>query len=119
MKKYSTNDEDFIYEGVSDIIDSADIAEEDLIGYTYYEMEAREIEAADVINIDQILENMDEKLYALVGECADNVFYSLSKEAKNALHNYLVAFIEEHKVLDGYWKAVGKSKELTITEADL
>lgn len=118
-KKYSLNDEDYIYNDVGEVIDAICSDDEELIGHVYYEIDCRPMEASDIINTTAILESFDNALYEEIGDTADSVFYSLPKEAHNELQVFLTSFIYKHACLKGYWKCIGKARELEITEDDV
>ena len=123
MKKcYSTNDEDFRYDDLGELFDDLDADGELVVGRVYYEADCKEIAPADFTGkwrLESILEQFDEDLYEEIGESADNDFTGVADEAVVELAALLTGWIEKHVNVGRYWKIVGKSRPMQVTEDDL
>ena len=116
-KAYSTNDEEYCYTDVSEVLQA--LADDDALieGATYYEVDTETVRLADYLRADRMLEAAEELLYDDIGEASENAFYA-SNEAMAELASLLSAWADKH--LSGhYWKCVGKSRELKVTAADV
>lgn len=117
-KCFSTNDEDFNFTDFSELMgalkDNGDVA----VGATYYEADFRHITGSDLVSVDRLIEDMEERLYDEVGECAEGGL-DVSDEAAKELEAFLVQWAEKHTDLGRFYKILGKSREMKITEADL
>ena len=116
-KAYSTNDEDYRYTDVDEVLQA--MADDDALseGATYYEVDTEVVQLADYLRADRILEAAEEQLYDDIGEASEDAFYA-SNEAMAELSLLLSAWADKH--LSGrYWKCVGKSRELKVTAADV
>lgn len=117
-KCYSTNDEDFKFTEFSDLIDELESNGDLAVSATYYEADFRRITAKDIVSMDRVVEDMDERMYDLVGEAAEDGI-DVSKEAEEELEAFLIQWCDKHADISRYYTIVGKSREMKITEADL
>lgn len=118
QKCYSADDETFNYDGIGDLIDRMD---DPKVGDTYYEADCRSIEVSDYVNkwaVQNLLEDMDERLHDQIGECYDNNASDVSQEAKDELLDLLKAWAGKHIDVGRYWLLVGKSREMKFTAED-
>ena len=116
-KAYSTNDEDYRYADVSEVLqamaDDGSLVE----GATYYEIDTMAVQLSDYLSAERILEAAEESLYDEIGEAAEDAF-SANNEAMTELSSLLSAWANKH--LSGrYWKCAGKPRELKVTAADV
>lgn len=117
-KCYSTNDEDFKFTDFSDLIDELESNGDLAVGATYYEADFRRVTAKDLVSIDRVVEDMDERLYDLVGEAAEDGI-DVSNEAEKELEAFLVQWVDKHADIRRYYTIVGKSREIKITAEDI
>jgi len=117
-KCFSTNDEDFNHTEFSELMealkDNGDVA----VGTVYYEADFRHITGKDLVDASRLIEDMEERLYDEVGECAEGGL-DVSNEAAEELEEFLVQWAEKHTDLGRFYKIIGKSREMKVTEADL
>lgn len=117
-KRYSTNDEDF---GLDDFGDLMSDMEDDgslAVGAIYYEADFRRMTAKDIVSVDRLMEDMEEALFDECGECA-HAGLEASKEALAELEAFLLQWVEKHTDVTSYYKIVGETRPMQITEADL
>ena len=76
------------------------------------------MQASDVFSVEQVLEDMGERLYEEVGEIADD-YPAVPPEAKEELKDFLAAWVEKHANPNQYWLVVGKPREKRVTTDDL
>jgi len=112
---YSLNDEEFIFDDFGDMIDNMI---DPKVGDVYYEADCKSVSVEDYLDVDQILESADERLYDDVGEIADPDYFAVGAEARAELKNLLDEWARKHVSLR-YWKIVGKSRAKEIEEGDL
>lgn len=117
-KCYSTNDEDFCYDDLGDVLDALDCDGRLEVGTVYYEADSQPLTIAKLLRADTLLEQADECGYDLIGESWDNPF-SVSKAAEVELQELLNAWAAKHVDVSHYYEIVGKSRALQVTEADL
>lgn len=116
---YSSNDEEFNFDELGDLIDHMDDPQ---VGDVYYEADAVRCTSVDGINshtVDSILENMDERMYDEIGECYDNECSDVSDEAKQELRSMIEAWAQKHINLSRFWRIKGKSRECRLSKEDL
>ena len=114
---YSTNEENFQYESMGDLLDYLDGETEDKIGATYWKGEKVELSHADCIDVDSFLEMCDERAYEEIGEVYDNCFTDVDDAAKEELADIIKTWAKKHVVMR-YWKVLNV-QELKITAEDL
>lgn len=117
-KCYSTNDEDFTFTELEDLISELESNGDLVVGYTYYEADFKRISGEDIVSVDRIIEDMDERLYDLVGEAAEDGC-DASKEAVQELADLVAQWADKHADIKRYFTIVGKSRQKEITEEDL
>lgn len=117
-KCYSTNDEDFKFTDFSDLIEELESNGDLAVGVTYYEADFRRITAKDIVSINRVVEDMDERLYDLVGEAAEDGI-DVSNEAVEELEAFLVQWGDKHAATSRYYTIVGKSREMKIAAEDI
>lgn len=115
---YSINEEDFNLTSVEDVLDTLDDEGRLRVGEVYYEADCRRMVADDVFSVEQVLEDMGERLYEEVGEIADD-YPAVTPDAKAELKEFLFAWVEKHANPNQYWLVVGKPREKRVTADDL
>lgn len=115
---YSINEEDFNLTSVGDALDSLDDEGRLEEGAVYWEVDCRRMQASDVFSVEQVLEDMGERLYEEVGEIADD-YPAATPEAKEELKAFLLEWVEKHANPNQYWRVVGKPREKRVTADDL
>ena len=119
MKRYSINDEDYIFDSVAEVVDDMlNDGEGDPLGRTYYELDVKPLDAESFISVHRFIDDLQDQLYEEVGEASD-MFSAITKEAQAELKDALVAWARKHTNLETFWVGVGKAREMKITEADL
>lgn len=114
---YSINEEDFSLTSVGDALDALDAEGRLEEGAVYWEADCRRMQASDVFSVDQVLDDMGERLYGEVGEIADD-YPAASPEAKAELNAVLTAWVEKHAPPNQYWLVVGKPREKHVGRLD-
>jgi hypothetical protein len=117
-KFYSTNNEDFRYTDSSELLAALEDDEMLKVGTVYYEADFRRIAVTELISAALVIEQMEERLYDLVGECAEDGI-TQKEGAEQALKALLADWAEKHTNLSTFYRVVGKSRELRITADDL
>ena len=118
MKCYSLDDEEFNYTDIDSLFHDMESEGNLVIGHEYYEAECVHVSHEDYIDGYSILEQIDELIYDDTGECYNNDFASVSKEAKQELENLILEWAKRNVTLN-YWKIKVKSVKKVITELDL
>ena len=119
IKCYSTDDENFNFDSFGDLIDSMDGPE---IGSTYYEADCVKLLPTEPITnytVGYLLEEFDAHVYDEIGEVYDNECSSVSDDAKQELRYLLDEWAKKHIDLGRYWKIIGKTRQMKITQEDL
>ena len=115
---YSTNDEEFIYDDVGDVLDALDCDGRLEVGQVYYEIDVVPCNPREFLQADSILESADQLAYDELGESSEDLF-SVSIEAGVELQALLDAWVDKHLAGTRLWKCVGKSRECVVTEGDV
>lgn len=117
-KCYATDDSDFNFTEFGDLLDA--IASEGPleVGTIYYEADFRPVTVSDVVDVNRVIEDIDERLYDIAGESAEDGL-NVSDEAVQELKSFLAQWATKHSDLKRYYKIVGKSREMKITEEDI
>ena len=115
---YSVNEEEFNLTSVGDVFDTLEDEGRMEEGAVYYEADCRRMQASDVVSVEQVLDDMGERLYEEVGEIADD-YPAVTPEAKDELKAFLHAWVENHADPSQYWIVVGKTREKRVTADDL
>jgi len=116
--KYSTDDEEFIYDSVGEMLDDSPLE----VGDTYYSIEAKPLEPSDLITksaIMHLLENLDECAYYEVGEVFENHCADASIESQLELQSMIQGWAAKHLKLSDYFLIKGKSAEMKVQQEDL
>lgn len=117
-KCYSTNNEDFTFTEFDDLVADLDGNGDLVVGATYYEADFKRVSGADIVSIDRVIEDMDERLYDLVGESAEDGC-DASNEAIQELKDFIVQWVDKNTDIKRYYTIVGKSRQMQITEDDM
>jgi hypothetical protein len=117
-KFYSTNNEDFRHTDFGDLLAALEDDGALEVGTVYYEADFRRIAVTELVSAPLVLEQMEERLYDLVGECAEDGI-TPKEGAEQALKALLADWAEKHTNLSTFYRVVGKSRELRITADDL
>ena len=96
---YSTNEENFQHESMSDLLDCIDSETEDNIGATYWKGEKVELSHVDCIDVDSFLEMCDDRAYEEIGEVYDNCFTDVDDSAKRELTDIIKTWAKKHVVM--------------------
>ncbi|MCM2310312.1 MAG: hypothetical protein NDI84_02815 [Steroidobacteraceae bacterium] len=115
---YSVDDENFGLTSVGDVLDTLDCDGRLDEGAVYYEADCRRMAPGDVCSVEQVLDDMGERMREEVGEYADD-YPMVTPEAKEELKSFLHAWVEKHANPNGYWIVVGKPREKRVTADDL
>ena len=120
MKRYSINDEDYIFDSVSDVVDEMwnNSMGEALVGQKYYELEVNPLDVSTFIGVDMIIESVTDDLYEEVGERADFFAYPTDDQLFE-LKSLVVDWFRKNTNIETFWVGVGKAVEKVITEDDL
>ena len=116
MKVYSTNDEDFNYTEISDLLnDFPDL----VVGDTIYEAEANKPSLLNLVGVDDIYDLILDRAYDIGGEYSENWGYDLkhNKELKKKLEQSLKRWAKNLPEMNFY--SVGESTKYVLTEKDL
>jgi hypothetical protein len=115
---YSTNDEEFIYDDVGDVLDALDCDGWLEVGQVYYEIDVVPCNPREFLQAGLILENADQMAYDELGETSEDLF-AVGTEAEAELQALLDAWADKHLAGTRLWKCVGKSRGCVVTEEDL
>ena len=117
-KVYSRDDENFNFSSLDELFD--DLAAEGLlnIGEVYYSAESTPFNPEGYIRVDNLLEELDARIYDDLGECYNYDLSGLPIEAKDNLKEILSTWMNKHVSMN-YWTIKGKSIECTIQEGDI
>lgn len=121
MKRYSINDEDYIYDSVEEVVDDMEANDgerETLVGSTYYELEVKPLDASTFVGVDRIVESVTDDLYEEVGEVAE-LLVRPTDDQLFELKSLVVDWFRKNTNLETFWVGVGKAVEKVITEDDL
>lgn len=118
-KRYSTNDEDFRYDSVEEVLQA--LADDDLLhaGQVYYEADCQPLTAQRLLNAAQVLERAYEIGHDMIGEEGWDDPFLVNEDAETELQLLLVAWAAKFVNLSRYSEIVGKTRKITVTEADL
>ena len=115
---YSTNDEDFNYTSLDELLSYLEADGELYTGKVYYEIDTAPVDLSSYLSASRLLDQAEDQLYGDIGEAAEDAFYA-SKEAIFELQTYLEAWTDKHLSKARYWQCVGKSRKRVITEKDI
>lgn len=115
-KCYSIDSECFNYDSLGELLDSEYLG----LGDMYYEADKVDLDLdrmiASCVSCN-LLEGLNERVYADVGECYNNEFSDVSKEAEAELVSLIKEWTKKHVKLD-YW-VVKNVVELKVTQEDI
>lgn len=117
-KRYSLNDEDFEFSELEDLMARLSDEGELNVGSVYYEADITPMSGKDLVRAESLIEDMEYRLYEEVGESADGGL-DISKEARAELAEFLASWLDKHADIDRYFKFVGKTRVMRITDADM
>ena len=115
---YSLDDENFNFSSLDEVFD--DLKSEGLlrVGQVYYSADSETFNPLKYIKVDNILENLDERMYDDLGECYNYDMSCASVAAKEELEALMKDWVEKHIKMN-YWTTKGESVECTVEEGDL
>lgn len=117
-KFYSTDDEDFSHSDFGSLVDALDNDGELEVGRIYYEADFKRISITDLVAVPQLIERMEERLHDIVGECAEDGMKQRG-DAEASLEALLTQWAENHTGLHTFYKKVGPSRKMRISESDM
>lgn len=117
-KVYSLDNENFNFSSLDELFN--DLASDGLlnVGQVYYSADSETFNPLKYIKVDNILENLDERMYDDLGECYNYDMICASVEAKKELETLMKYWVEKHIKMN-YWTIKGKSVECTVEEGYL
>jgi hypothetical protein len=115
LKAWSTNNEDFNYGSLEDLIDSN--SSELAVGQTIYVGDGRQPKYSEFCDANDVIELMQNRGYEIGGEYADSFMDDVSAEAKQELNDLLKSWMEKHVTVNFY--TVHDVREYVLTEEDL
>lgn len=115
LEVWSTNNEDFRYGSLEDLIDSN--SGELTVGQTVYVGEGRRPKLSEFCDADDVVELMQNRGYDIGGEYADNFMDDITPEAKQELDELLKNWMEKHVTINFY--TVHDVREYVLTSEDL
>jgi hypothetical protein len=90
-----------------------------VVGTTYYVAEFSNLEGKDLLTINGFLDHLDENLFDEVGYDIGEGGLSIEDGAAMALEKFLIQWVDKHTDVGRFYKVVGDSREMKITEEDL
>lgn len=118
VTRYSIDDEDFDAKSLAALIDAHDLGE----GDEYFEIKARTLLAADFTGEHEIALLIDQLEDALHDKCdlfGVTHFRGATAEARAELVAALAAWIDKHRPVATFWRAIGLSSKRRVTAQDL
>jgi len=115
LEAWSTNNEDFNYNSLDDLVNSNSGELE--VGQVVYVGEGRRPKLSELCDADDVIEMMQNRAYDIGGEYADGFMDDISAEEKQALNDLLQTWMEKHVSIDFY--TVHDVREYVLTEEDL
>lgn len=115
LEAWSTNNEDFRYSSLEDLIDSN--SGELTVGQTVYVGDGRKPKMSEFCDANDVIELMQNRCYDIGGEYADGFMDDISVEEKQELNELLKNWMEKHVAIDFY--TVHDVREYVLTEEDL
>lgn len=117
-KCYSIDGESFMYTEFSELMsalrDTCDVQ----VGTPYFEAEFKRVTAEDIVDVDRLIEEWDERLYDICGECAEDGV-DASQPAIKELEDFLIKWVDKNTDVHRYYTIVGRSRGMCITQEDL
>jgi len=115
LEAWSTNNEDFRFSSLEDLIDSN--SGELAVGQTVYVGEGRKPKLSEFCDADDIIELMQNRCCDIGGEYADGFMDDISPDAKIELDEFLKSWMEKHVTINFY--TVHSVREHVLTSEDL
>ncbi len=115
LEAWSTNNEDFTYKSLDDLIDS-NIGELE-VGQTVYVGDGKRPELSKLCNVDEVIELIEIRGRDMGGEYAEGFMDDISPEAKQELDDLLKNWMKKHVAINFY--TVHGVREYVLTEEDL
>jgi len=116
--KYSTDNEEFTYDSISEMLDCNELN----AGDSYYIAEVKTLDSKDAITYSltlHLLDLVDEWCYNRVGEDFDSDFSKVHQEAKVQLQSLLQGWTDKHVNLSKYFLLQGMTKEMKLEQEDI
>ncbi|MBM4206812.1 MAG: hypothetical protein FJ190_01940 [Gammaproteobacteria bacterium] len=115
VEAWSTNNEDFNYSSLEDLIDSniGELA----VGQTVYVGDGRKPKLSEFCDANDVIELMQNRGYDIGGEYADHFMDDVTPEAKQELDEFLKSWMEKHVTINFY--TVHDVLEYVLTEEDV
>lgn len=115
LEAWSTNNEDFRFSSLEDLIDSNSGELE--VGQTVYVGDGRKPKLSEFCDANDVIELMQNRGYDIGGEFADGFMDDVSMEEKQELNDLLTSWMEKHVTINFY--TVHDVREYVLTEVDL
>lgn len=115
LEAWSTNNEDFNYSSLEDLIDS-NCGDLD-VGQTVYVGDGRKPKLSEFCDADDVIELMQNRGYDIGDEYAEGFMDDISPEAKQELDDLLKNWMKKHVAINFY--TVHGVREYVLTEEDL
>ena len=115
LEAWSTNNEDFNYQSLEDLINSNSGELE--VGQTVYVGDGKRPELSELCNADKVIELIEIRGCDIGGEYAEGFMDNISSEAEQELEELLKSWMEKHVTINFY--TVHDVREYVLTENDL
>lgn len=115
LEAWSTNNEDFNYSSLEDLIDSN--SGELAVGQTVYVGDGRKPKLSEFCDANDVIEMMQNRACDIGGEYAESFMDDVSGEAVQELDDLLKSWMEKHVTVNFY--TVHNVREYVLTEDDL
>lgn len=115
LEAWSTNNEDFNYNSLDDLINSNSGELE--VGQIVYVGDGKRPEFSEFCDADDVIDLIQNKGYDIGGEYADGFMDDISPDAKIELDEFLKGWMEKHIAIDYY--TVHSVREYVLTDEDL
>lgn len=115
LEAWSTNNKDFNYSSLEDLIDSN--SGELAVGQTIYVGDGRKPKLSEFCDADNVIELMQNRGFDIGDEYADSFMDDVSVEAKQELNDLLKSWMEKHVTINFY--TVHDVREYVLSEEDL
>ena len=115
LEAWSTNNEDFNYQSLEDLINSNSGELE--VGQTVYVGNGRKPKISEFCDADDVIELIQNRVYELGDDDAGELMNEISPEAEIELGELLKSWMEKHVTINFY--TVHDVREYVLTENDL
>ncbi|MDZ4153264.1 hypothetical protein [Methylicorpusculum sp.] len=115
LEAWSTNNEDFNYSSLEELIDSN--SGELAVGQRIYVRDGRKPKLSEICDADAVIELMQNRGLDIGGEYADSFMDDVSVEAKQELDDLLKSWMQKHVTINFY--TVHDAREYVLTSKDL